>query len=41
MAEREKDLGAARRYYTVVHAIADHKSNQYREAKAFLKKNKK
>lgn len=41
IAEKNKDIAAARRYYAVVHDIADHKSLQYKEAKAFLKKNKK
>ncbi|WP_315984808.1 tetratricopeptide repeat protein [Hymenobacter puniceus] len=41
IAEKEKDLGTARRYYTVVQNIADKKSDQYRESKAFLKKYKK
>ena len=41
IAEKERDLGTARRYYAVVQDIADKKSDQYREAKAFLKKNKK
>ncbi|AII51124.1 hypothetical protein N008_03885 [Hymenobacter sp. APR13] len=41
IAEKEKDFGTARRYYTVVQDIADKKSDQYRESKAFLKKYKK
>lgn len=41
IAEKEKDLGTARRYYAVVQNIADKKSDQYRESKAFLKKYKK
>lgn len=41
IAEKERDLGTARRYYAVVRDIADSKSDQSREAKAFLKKNKK
>ena len=41
IAEREKDLGTARRYYAVVQDIADKKSDQYKEAKVFLKKNRK
>ncbi|WBO84979.1 tetratricopeptide repeat protein [Hymenobacter yonginensis] len=41
IAEKEKDLGTARRYYAVVQDIADKKSDQYRESKAFLKKYKK
>jgi hypothetical protein len=41
IAEKEKDLGTARRYYAVVEGIADKKSDQYRESKAFLKKYKK
>jgi hypothetical protein len=41
MADKEKDTTAARRYYNVVKDKADHKSEQYREAKAYLKKNPK
>jgi hypothetical protein len=38
MADRDRDLVAARRYYEVVADKADHKSDQYKEAKAWLKK---
>lgn len=38
IAAREKDLPAARRYYEVVADKAERKSEQAREAKAFLKK---
>ncbi|GGF20407.1 tol-pal system protein YbgF [Hymenobacter cavernae] len=41
LAEREKDKAAARRYYEAVIEHADHKLEQYKEAKAYLKKNKK
>jgi hypothetical protein len=41
LAVKDKDLVAARRYYTVVADKADHKSDQYKEAKLWLKKNKK
>jgi hypothetical protein len=37
--EQSNDLPAARRYYLVIVDKADHKSAQYKEAKAFLKKN--
>ena len=40
IAVREKDLGTARRYYIVVADKAEHKSEQYKEAKMWLKKNK-
>ena len=39
IAAREKDVVTARRYYTVVADKADRKSEQAREAKAYLKKN--
>lgn len=39
IAVKEKDLAAARRYYDVVADKAERKSDQAREAKAFLKKN--
>lgn len=39
IAVREKDITSARRYYTVVADKAERKSEQAREAKAFLKKN--
>ena len=39
IAVREKDLETARRYYIVVADKAEHKSEQYKEAKAWLKKN--
>ncbi len=38
IAVREKDMAAARRYYDVVADKAERKSEQAREAKAFLKK---
>jgi hypothetical protein len=41
IADKEKDKAAARRYYIIVQDIADKKSAAYREAKAYLKKNKK
>jgi len=41
LAEREKDKVAARRYYEAVVDHADHDLEQYKEAKAYLKKNKK
>lgn len=41
IAEKAKDVPAARRYYTIVRDIADSKSQQHKEAKTFLKKNKK
>ncbi|UYZ57433.1 tol-pal system protein YbgF [Hymenobacter latericus] len=41
IADKAKDVKAAVRYYGVVHNKADHKSEQYREARAYLKKNKK
>ncbi|MCC2547899.1 tol-pal system protein YbgF [Hymenobacter sp. BT175] len=41
IAEKEKDLTAARRYYEVLLNKADNKSELYKEAKAYLKKNKK
>jgi len=40
IAEGEHDAAAARRYYKVVVDKADRKSDQYKEAKAWLKKNK-
>lgn len=39
MADHDRDLPAARRYYEVLADKADHKSDQYKEAKAWLKKN--
>jgi hypothetical protein len=41
MADRDRDTVTARRYYEVVADKADHKSDQYKEAKAWLKKNAK
>jgi hypothetical protein len=41
IADREHDAVAARRYYEAVADKADHKSTQYKEAKAWLKKNPK
>ncbi|QNE38428.1 tol-pal system protein YbgF [Hymenobacter sp. NBH84] len=40
MADKAKDIAAAKKYYTVVEDKASHKSDQYREAKAYLKKHK-
>jgi len=40
MADKAKDIAAAKKYYTVVADKASHKSEQYREAKAYLKKHK-
>ena len=40
LADKEKELDTARRYYTVVRDIADRKSEQYKEATVWLKKNK-
>ena len=40
LAIKEKDAAAAKRYYAVVADKADHKSEQYKEAKAWLSKNK-
>jgi len=40
IAAAEHDLPAARRYFNVVADKADRKSDQYKEAKAWLKKNK-
>ena len=39
IADKEKDVAAARRYFAVVADKAEHKSEQYKEAKAWLKKN--
>ena len=39
IAVKDKDAPAAKRYYTEVADKADHKSEQYKEAKAWLKKN--
>ena len=41
VAVKEKDVAAARRYYDVILDKADRKSEQYKEAKAWLKKNAK
>ncbi|RPD46888.1 tol-pal system protein YbgF [Hymenobacter sediminis] len=41
LADRSKDAAAARRYYTVVLDKSDHNSEQYKEAKAYLKTNRK
>ncbi|WP_324671884.1 tol-pal system protein YbgF [Hymenobacter sp. GOD-10R] len=41
LAERDKDKPGARRYYQAVVDHADHDLEQYKEAKAYLKKNKK
>ncbi|MBO3272486.1 tol-pal system protein YbgF [Hymenobacter defluvii] len=40
MADKAKDVVAAKKYYAVVEDKAGHKSDQYREAKAYLKKHK-
>ncbi|MBD2766407.1 tol-pal system protein YbgF [Hymenobacter sp. BT664] len=40
LAVKEKDLTAANRYYAVVLDKAEHKSEQYKEARAYLKKSK-
>ena len=40
LADKGRELATARRYYTVVKDIADRKSEQYKEASAWLKKNK-
>ena len=40
MAVRAKENAAAKRYYTVIVDKADRKSEQHKEAKAWLKKNK-
>jgi hypothetical protein len=40
LADQTNDKAGARRYYSVVVDKADHKSPQYKEAKAWLKKNK-
>ena len=41
LAVKDKDLTAAKRYFNIVADKADHKSEQYKEAKAWLKKNDK
>ncbi|AIZ63331.1 tol-pal system protein YbgF [Hymenobacter sp. DG25B] len=41
MAVKEKDTPAAKRYYDIVKEKSEHKSEQYREAKEYLKKHKK
>ncbi|TGE15541.1 tol-pal system protein YbgF [Hymenobacter elongatus] len=41
IADKEKDTQAALRYYAVVADKAEHKSAEYKEAKAYVKKNKK
>ena len=40
LAVKDKDAAAAKRYYAVVADKAERKSEQYKEAKAWLKKNK-
>ncbi|SHJ08540.1 hypothetical protein SAMN02745146_2238 [Hymenobacter daecheongensis DSM 21074] len=40
IADKEKDIKNARRYYAVVEDKSEKKSEYYREAKAYLKKNK-
>jgi hypothetical protein len=39
MADRDRDIATAHRYFEVVADKADRKSDQYKEAKAWLKKN--
>ncbi len=39
LADKDKDPAAARRYYEVVRSKAEHKSEQYKEAKKYLSKN--
>ncbi|MBX0292122.1 tol-pal system protein YbgF [Hymenobacter sp. HSC-4F20] len=41
LADRGKDVAAARRYYSVVLDKSDHDSEQYKEAKAYLKTKRK
>ncbi|GAB2776019.1 tetratricopeptide (TPR) repeat protein [Hymenobacter luteus] len=41
LADRGKDAAAARRYYSVVLDKSDHNSEQYKEAKAYLKTKRK
>jgi len=41
LAEREKDNTTARRYYEAIVEHADHDLEQYKEAKAYLRKNRK
>ncbi|SNR70199.1 hypothetical protein SAMN06269173_105221 [Hymenobacter mucosus] len=41
LADQDKDKKAAIRYYTVVRDVSEHDTEQYIEAKAYLKKNKK
>ena len=40
IAVKEKDVAAAKRHYGAVYDIAGHKSQQYKDAKDWLKKNK-
>jgi hypothetical protein len=40
IADKEKNVKAAIRYYSVVQDKAEKKSEYYREARAYLKKNK-
>ena len=41
IAGQQKDIATAKRYYNIVLQISDKKSENYKEAKTFLKKNKK
>jgi len=41
ISKQEKDLSTAKRYYTVVYKASEKKSDSYKEAKEFLKKNRK
>lgn len=41
LADQDKDKKAAIRYYTVVRDVSEHDTEQYIEAKAYLKKNRK
>jgi len=40
IADKQKDVTAAKRYYSTVVDMADRKSSDYKEAKAYLKKSK-
>lgn len=41
ISKREKDLSAAKKYYTIVMDVSEKKSSTYKEAKEFLKENRK
>ena len=41
ISKQENDLSTAKRYYTVVLKASEKKSASYKEAKEFLKKNRK